>query len=251
MRKLAALFGIITLSACASSSTRALSKSERAQLLLEIANGSLAEGDPTGALQNLVAAEKIDPTLPEIYHSKALAFYAKHDYPAAIVEAKHALKLRPDYDDANDTLGKLLLDTGDYADAVVPLTAAANDPLYRGAYKALTNLGILYYRQSQFAKAKTYFRQATLASPSIACIASYYLGNLSLRESRFKDAIRHYDQATRGFCGGFADAHLAVGIAYQEDRQFDLARKKFLEVQKQYPNTPVADEAISRLRTLP
>ncbi|HLE00756.1 MAG TPA: tetratricopeptide repeat protein [Bdellovibrionota bacterium] len=242
-------------SACATSSTssekKPLTKSERARLLVEVANGALLEGDPIGALQDLAKAEAEDPKLPEIYHSKALAYHAKRDLKRALVEARHAVKLFPPYAEANNTLGKLLIDAGQYEEAVSPLLVAADNPLFRDAYKALTNLGILYYRRGQLEQSLSYLDRAIESEPQVACIAYYYRGHLRLKESRFKDAVRDYDLATRKYCGGFADAHLALGIAYEQNRQFDLARKKFLEVQQRYPDTKIAEQAMSHLRYLP
>jgi Tfp pilus assembly protein PilF len=246
----------LALSALAACSTagppkKELSHSERAMMLVDIANGALNEGDPTGALENLLAAEREDPTIASIHHSKALVFYAKHDLNSALLEARKAVELKPDYPDANNTLGKLLMDSSKADEAIGPLTRAASDPLYRESYKPLTNLGILYYRRGNYARANDYLSRAITAAPTGACVAYYYRGHIRLNESHFQEAVSDYDNAGKRICAGFADAHMAMGIAFERNKQYDLARKKYLEIQERYPNTKVAEQAISHLRFLP
>lgn len=230
---------------------KSLSPTERARLLVEVGNGALLEGDPTGALQSLVQAEKEDPNLPELHHSKALAYYAKHDLNKALTSAKKAISLKADYSDANTTLGKLLLDAGKYDEAKAPLNLAAQDPLNRDAYKAWTNLGIIQYRQGDYLKAGSLLNQAIQSAPQVACVAYYYRGHLKLRDSNFDEAIENYGLATKRFCANFGDAYLALGIAYQRGRHYELARKTFLEIEKRYPNTKLAERALDQLKYIP
>ena len=224
---------------------------EHARLLLNVANAALIENDPPGALEALARAESIDPALPEIYHTRALAFYNQGNTAGALEEVQKALKMAPDYTDANNSLGKILVDLGRYNEAVAPLLKAAHSPLYREAYKAWTNLGILYYRKGDWAKAGENFERAIQQGGENACIAYYYRGHLKLHDAQYSEAIEDYKQATKKWCGGFADAHLAIGITYQRTKQYELARRTFVEVESRYPNTKAADEAINLLRTLP
>jgi Tfp pilus assembly protein PilF len=228
-----------------------LTRTERARMLIEIANSAILEGDAVGALENLLKAQEEDPNLPELYHSKALAYYMKHDVPTAIGQARKAVELKPDYSDANNTLGKLLMDAGQPDQAIAPLLTASKDPLYRDAYKPLTNLGILYYRQGAYERSGFYLGKAIEDAPGAACVAYYYRGHLRLRESRFTDAESDYDNAGKHACTGFADARLALGIAYERGKQYGLARKTFMDVHARFPNTKVAEQAMNHLRFLP
>ena len=130
-------------------------------------------------------------------------------------------------------------------------SAAARNPLYRDSYKAETNLGIIEYREGNFAKAAEHFGRAADQSPNEACIAHYYRGHLALKDNRFKDAIRDYDRATRRLCGSFSEAQLGLGIAYKRNGDFDKARRKFLEIQRNFPDTKVAEQANQHLRAIP
>ncbi len=236
---------------CSTPAKRELSSQDRARLHVEIANGALLEGDPTGALQSLARAEAEDPRIPELHHSRSLAFAARKERAAAIASARRAVELKPDYSDANNTLGKLLLDEGSLGEAQVYLLRASGDPLYREAYKPKTNLGILHYRRGELTDAEARFQEAITLAPQIACVARYYMGHIHSKQGRLKAAIQDYDLATRRQCANFADAHYALGIAYQLDHQYEQARKKYLEVQNRFPDAPVSVHAIQQLRSIP
>jgi Tfp pilus assembly protein PilF len=247
------IFLQIILQGCATGGTspKVLTKVDRARMFVEIANGALIEGDPTAALQAIARAEAEDTSLAELYHTKALAFYVKHDLPTAIQSGRKAVEMRPAYSDAKNTLGKLLLEAGKYDDAMGPLSEAASDPLYNDAYKAWTNLGILKYRKNDYSQSAKYFDHAVQDAPGRSCIAHYYLGHIRLKELRLSDAIKEYDESTKKLCVKFKDGLLALGLAYQKDKQYQSARKTFLEIQKRYPNTQLAEQAMDHLKYLP
>jgi len=71
------------------------------------------------------------------------------------------------------------------------------------------------------------------------------------KESNFKDAADAYQHSTQQFCGAFGEGFLALGITYQHLKEFENARKTYLEVQKRFPNTKLAEQAMERLRKLP
>jgi Tfp pilus assembly protein PilF len=218
---------------------------------IALAIASLQEKDPSGALMALKDAEAEDSKVPELHYTRSLAFYVKGDMNAALTAAKKALEYRPDYGDAMNAVGKLLLDQGRYDEAIPYLTKAAENPLFRESFQSMTNLGVLHYKRGELRKAEVYLDRAIAASPDRSCVAHYYRGHLRLKESRFKEATRDYDQATRRFCAAFADAHFAYGIALEYSKQYDKARKKYLEIQSRYPETEVAEKALTRLRALP
>jgi len=245
------LLGILLTSCATNRPKPGPSPEEHARLLLDVANAALVENDPTSALEALDRAEAIDPGLAELYNTRALALYVKNDAPGAIESIQKSLKLAPEYPDANNTYGKILLDLGRYDEAAPLLLKAAHSPYFREAYKSWTSLGILYYRKGEISKASEDFEKAVQGGGERACIAYYYKGHLKLREGDYTEAIRDYGLATRKWCGGFADAHLAIGITYERTKQYDLARRTYLEVEQRYPNTKSAEQAVNRLKALP
>ncbi len=256
LRNLSSVYILILMNSvlgCSSSKITAkeYTRTERALLVVDIANGALLEGDSVGALQNLAQAERIDPNLPEIYHTKAIAFFMKKDLASALQAARRAVEIAPHFSDANNTLGRLLMDLGRYDEAIKPLELAANDSLYRDAYKAWTNLGILKFKLREFAQAESFLSRAIIESPRSACVAHYFRGQIESQSSRMKVAIEDFREAMKRMCAHFSEAHMALGMAYQKNKQYEDARKTFLEIQKLYPNTKYSEMALSQIKYLP
>lgn len=252
-RSLAMCASILTLvlSGCATSEKAPLTSREKASLFLEMANGSLMEGDASGALASVFEAERLDPLNPGVYHTKSLAFFAKKDLDEAISAANRAVELEPKYSEARNTLGKLLVDKGESQEAEKHLLKATKDPLYRDAYKSATTLGIIYYRRGDYNNAERFFTKAIIESPINACVAHYYRGHIWLQQGQVEKSIRDYEKATQKLCASFAEAQFAIGVAFARNKQYDKAREKFIEVKKLYPDTKVAEQAMERLRYIP
>lgn len=249
--------GLVILTGCASSSmgpdqiAPKKSPRERAQLLIEAANGSLIENDPIGALQFLKRAEEMDPNYGPIYHAKALAFAARKDFPQALKEMKRSVELDPDNPFALNTYGKFLIDAGRLDEAEEPLLRAGNNYTFRESYKANTNLGILYYRKNQFEKAAQRFQKAVNDNPANACIAYYYQGHIAVRKNQLSEAEHLYERATEKQCAAFSDAHLALGMILERQGKKELARKKYLELNQNFPDSKAAETAREREKKLP
>ncbi len=236
---------------CVTSEKKPPTQEERMQMMFEIGNAALKEGDPIGALEQFFKIEQEKPNWAELRLAMALAYYAKNDFTQALHEARKSVSIKPNYSEANNTLGKFLLDAGKYQEASQYLRKALEDPLYRETYKTNTNMGILHYRLGEIAKAQNYFDKATATNPLNSCIAYYYKGHILLKKNNFSEAIRNYQKATDKFCTQFMEGHLALGIAYERSGQYHMARKKFLEIKDRFPNSKFADEAINRLAYLP
>lgn len=239
------------LAACATNSAERLSDHDRALTLIQAADGALVEKDPTGALQYLKEAERYDPDIAELYHSQALAYYQKNDLESAIISARKALGLKPDYSDANNTLGRYLLEKGSLKEAETYLIRAASDPLYRDSFRPLTNLGILYYRKDDMKNAERFLNRAIATNSDFSCIAYYYRGHIRIKEGRVREAIDDYEKSVKKLCGGYGDAHYALGVAFEKNRQYDKARKKFIEIQERYPGSDLSKKASDHLRYIP
>jgi Tfp pilus assembly protein PilF len=232
-------------------SAKTLSKVDKARFYIQLANSCLLEGDPTEALRHLNAARNITESLPELFHSYALAYYAKKNIPLAHESAVTAVKMNPQSAESNNTLGKILMDMGKLDAAAPYLKKAALIPTNKEAFKAWTSLGIIAYRRNKSQEALESLDKAIEDAPDAACIAYYYRGHLNLKKAKWQDAVSDYTLASKRFCAKFSDARYALAIAYQKSGQYDLARKTLVEVQKMYPNTKVASQAVETLKTLP
>jgi len=237
---------------CASlTGKKKMSQKERAEILMRIGNGALVEGDPTTALQNLLQAEKVLTESSVLQHSIAVAFYRKNDINRALEYAERSVELDSNSALAQNTLGALYMKKERFREAKDPLMFAAKDPLNREAYKARTNLGILHYKLGDYKKAKNNLDVAVRSEPIRACKAYYYKGHILLRSANFDRAISNYKKASEKLCGGFSNAHFALGVAYSRNKNYELARKKFVEVHQLFPESEAARQALDRLKFLP
>jgi Tfp pilus assembly protein PilF len=246
--------GLGVVSACATQpETRPSKQENHVAAVLDAGVAALGAGDLTGALSYVLEAEKIVSERSDIEHLKALIYAARGERDTAIEYARRAVMLDPKSSMASNTYGKLLIDDDRGKEGAPYLRQAAHDPLNREAYKAWTSLGIYEYHQADFARASDDLDHAIEASPMNACIAYYYRGHIHLSQGELKDAIRDYDSSTRKFCADFADGHLALGIACERDKQYDRARRVFLETREQFKdgNPTVAEQATNHLKTLP
>ena len=242
---------ILALQACSTSGKKSLSQEERVRLLVDMGNSSLIDGDPTGALVSFLQAENLDSSLPELNHSLAITYYLKNDLKMALKYAQKAVSQKPSYSIAQNTLGKIHLELNQLDQAKEALTVAASDPVNREAYKAWTNLGVVEERRENWSAAEKMYTEAIRSEPLNSCIAYFYRGNLKLKKNQYTEAIQDYTLASQKFCAKFGGAFLALGQAYQQSKQYDLARKTYLEVVKRYPDTSMASQAMEQLRFMP
>ena len=241
-------------SGCATSpDARPTKEEDRVNAMLNAGIAALSVGDYAGALSYTLEAEKRVSERSDIEHLKALIYASKGERGIALEYARRAVTLDPKSSMANNTYGKLLVDDGRGKDGVPYLLAAARDPLNREAFKPWTTLGIYEYHSAHYGRANDYLSHAIESSPVNACIAYYYRGHIHLSQGDLKDAIRDYDSSTRKFCADFPDGHLALGIAFERDKQYDRARRIFLETRDMFKenNPTVAEQAMDHLKTLP
>jgi type IV pilus assembly protein PilF len=238
---------------CSSSTrgTKEVSDAERVQMLVELASANLIEGDATHALVSLTNAESIDHKNPTVFYLFSLAYFQKHEPELAISAARKAIQLKPDYSQAKNTLGKLLLDQGKYSEAEKYLTEAAQDLMSDDAYLAKTNLGILYYKRLDYDRAEHWLDRAISDGRDSSCMASYYRGLIYSARNELPKALNDFTSASRNQCSQFADGHLAVAKTELRLKKYEVARAKFLEVQQIFPNSDAADKANLYLKEIP
>jgi TolA-binding protein len=82
-------------------------------------------------------------------------------------------------------------------------------------------------------------------------VAFYYRGHVNLRKGLTKSAISDYSAATNKFCAKMPDAHMALARVYERDNDLEHARKKYLDITQNFPNTKFSQEAMERLKNLP
>jgi TolA-binding protein len=99
---------------------------------------------------------------------------------------------------------------------------------------------------------KDYLSVSKSSNDDLAALAKFALASVYRSTNRVKDAIALYQQLiskpTRSV--GKATAQLELAAAYQENNQSLDAKKTYMEVQKDNPNTPFAQTAMTKLEDL-
>jgi len=235
---------------CSTSDKRPLSDEERAEYVYELGTGSLQDNDPTGALIEFEKAQKLRPKWAEVHHAKAIAYHRKKDLKRAIQEAERAVELKPAFSDALTTLGNFYFQQKNYSSAKRVLSRAAKDPLYRGAYKPYTVLGLLAQEQGRDEEALRQYSEAIASNPMQSCLAYLKRGRIREVKGDSQGALDDYGRGVLYSCGRNQEAHLAKGLLLLKMGRKDEAREKLLEVRKLFPGTQVAGQAIKRLKEI-
>lgn len=235
---------------CASS-PGTLSKQERVERLLDIAGAAISENDMVSAFETLNQVQSLDASQPREYYLYALAYLNKNEVAKAESSARKALDIDPDYSAAKNTLGKILLDQGRLTEAEPLLKSAANDLLYRDSYLPKTNLGLLYFRKMDLKNSELWLQRAIADNGPTTCLAHFHLGKLQLEQKSLDKALRSFNQASKGPCGGLTEAHFAVGQTLLRQKKFDLARAKFVEIQRLFPGGEASEQAAEAIRGIP
>ncbi|MGE0614155.1 MAG: tetratricopeptide repeat protein [Bacteriovoracia bacterium] len=242
---------ILLVAGCATNKPRDLPSDEKAKIHVEMALSSIQGGDTASAFTDLQIAEGLDSDYPRLHLVKGLAYYAKHDMGNSLASMRRAYELDPKDAGIKNAYGKVLYDTRHYRQAEAVLLSASKDYTYTEAYKSKSTLGQLYFDQKNYAKAGEFLNAAIVDNPVGACDAYFYRGRLKAMNGNYNAAIMDYKKATQVFCGGNQQPHLEIANVYMQTKQYDLARKKLLEIINLFPETQVAETANQKLRYLP
>lgn len=249
-----ALLIIALSSGCASTTRRnepVMSDHERALGLLELAAANIAEGDATSALQALNESLELDDRIADTHYLYSLAYYQKGEKALALQSARKAIELNPKFSKAKNTLGRIYLDLGRYADAERVLKEAASDLVFKEAYLAKANLGILYYKKMNYERAEPYLAAAIKEGGDTACAAAYYRGMIWLEKNKLENALADFNRSSKNGCVQVTEAHLAKGQTLIRLKRYDQARAKMLEIQQLFPMSDASDKAGQYLKEIP
>jgi len=87
-------------------------------------------------------------------YNKAVRLVEARQYADAIVQLEAALKLRPNFPEAHNTLGYVLNANGRYDEAIEHFRQAAENPKFKQRPLAYANLGAAYTNAKQYDRAE-------------------------------------------------------------------------------------------------
>jgi len=217
--------------------------------------GSLAlrAGDSSMAMDLLLKAEKEDPENPHVHYNLGIAYLGKDLVDKAEQQFKEAIRLKSDFSEAYNYLGRIYLYRGQTEAAIQCFQKALNNVLYNNPEKAYYNLGEAYMIRKEHAKAAEQLERAVKLvpdyAPAYALLGQAYEG---LRKNA--DAKRSYRSALQ-YGGNYgpdfqAQTHLSLGKLLARTGERAEARKSLVEVMKLAPNSRDAADAQALLNSM-
>ncbi len=144
-----------------------------------------------GELRQSVKKNKWDK---DAWQLLGLAYFSYDRYEDAEVALLRALKIDPDFAQAQVNLGSLYLQMGRFPDAVQVLQKAADNAEYREPARAQHNLGYAWFSQGDYEKARGLYEGVLRKFPKF-CPGLHGLGMVDEAEGLLNDALGRYRQA--------------------------------------------------------
>ena len=224
--------------------------SDKADLHLRMGTSLLENGSYPQALSELLKAEQYDDTNPLIQNNLGLTYFARDRFDLAEKHIRKALELKPDYTDAKNNLGRILIEESKFAEADKILHEALQDLTFTSPEKPYLNLGLSAFRQRKFSQAKPLLLKA-LEYQRSNCLGQTLYGRSLFELKEFANAASTLDRAV-GFCqNGQGDEPQYFGaLAYYQlgDSRKSVARLE--EIIRIYPNGRYRDRARTMLETM-
>lgn len=198
----------------------------------------LNRGQLREALEHTLAAVSLDEDNAEAQHLASLLYLdfcsrgpSECRLKEAEAHARKALKVRPDFREARNTLGVVLIHLGRPKEAVDVLRPLSEDILYQTPEKAWGNLGWAYLESNQLELAIDALRRSIAAQP-LFCVGSYRLGLAYERKGELEAALNSLTRALETSapeCGRLQDAfaaraRVATRLGQTEQARVDLTR---------------------------
>ncbi len=237
----------IVLVSCALTSSR---DPEKADLYLRLGSSYLTKGDSPRAIKELLVAQDLDPNNKFVQNNLGLAYYMRQKLDKALFHIRRSIELDPDFSEGRNNLGRILVDVGQYDDAIKELTIVKNDLTYPDPDKVLGNLGLAFFKKGLYEKARKHLFESIKINRE-NCFAYTYYGRTLHELNKFSSARDAFERAI-GLCKTvkFPDAHFYSGLNYYKMGQKSQALARFEELIELYPYSDQASEARSMIKII-
>jgi tetratricopeptide (TPR) repeat protein len=218
--------------------------------------GSLAlrAGDASLAMEVLLKAEKEDPENPHVHYNLGIAYFRKGLVDKAEQQFKEAIRLKSNYSEAYNYLGRIYLYYRGQTEAAIKcFQQALDNERYNNPENSYYMLGEAYMIRKEYDKAVDHLERAVRLvpdyAPAYALLGQAYEG---LRKDR--DAKRSYRNALQ-YGGDYgpefqAQTNLSLGKLLARTGERAEARKSLAEVMRLAPNSRDAADAQALLNSI-
>jgi len=219
----------------------------------------LRQGKTREALSHALEAIELNDQNADAAHLVALLYldFCRRDTNECRLKeaeryARHALAVKPDFREAKNTLGVVLIHEKRYTDAITVLKPLTADILYQTPENAWGNLGWAYLEQGQLDPAIDALRRSVAAQPQF-CVGNYRLGQAHEKKVQLAEAKDAYTRALETEdprCKGLQDAFAGRARVLMKLGQTDAARSDLERCFGLDRRTPSGKECGATLRKL-
>jgi type IV pilus biogenesis/stability protein PilW len=242
------LLALLMVQACAPIGEKAAQDKRKANAARNLGEAYISEGNYTGALKELLKAEKLNPDDPLLHNDLGLVYMAKDKFDRAVAHFEKAIELQPDYSLAKNNLGSAYMIRKEWDKAIPILEDVTGDMLYATPHFPLTNLGWAYFNKGDYDKAQRYLKQALKLKPDFF-LARLHMGQTLLATGRLHQALTMFEQLAAERPKDPA-LLLELGKAYRLLGDYDSARLALKGAIEFTENNELAVEASEELKKL-
>lgn len=217
---------------------------------MQMGTGYLQNGHYPQAMSELLKAERLDPSNPQILNNLGLAYYVRGKTKQAEAKFRLAIKANKDFSDAKNNLARTLLDQDRPQDALKLLQEVEGDLTYQFPDKTYANMGMTYFNLGSFDKAETYLLRS-LEIRRQNCVTAHFYGRTLLELKRTQQSAQVLDQAVE-YCRSarFEDPLYFSAMSYFSLGEKEKSRARLEELLKDYPKSKYVAKAKGMLELL-
>jgi Flp pilus assembly protein TadD len=194
------------------------------------------QGKPADAEKEFREALRIKPDYPDAHNSVGVLLADQGKPAEAEREYREAIRINPDYPQAHNNLGVLLGKQGQAAEAEREYREALR--LKPDLPDAHTNLGVLLEGQNKPAEAEKEYREAIRIKPDYPG-PHCNLGNLRVVQNKPVEADKEYCEALR-LKPDYPEAHIGLGLLLAGQGKAAEAEREYREALRIKPDFPLA-----------
>ncbi|NUM89406.1 MAG: tetratricopeptide repeat protein [Bdellovibrionales bacterium] len=227
----------LALPGCAGKSAR---QNERVgEVYLSNGTQMLLEGDSTQAITALTMATRYLPRSHEAWNNLGLAFAAQKEWVRAQRAWEKALKLKPDFSDAQVNYGSLLFRKGRFNEAEKEFRKVLEDMAYSKMFQVRYNLGLVALKKKNLIAAESEFLSATRLNETF-CPAWAQLAQIQKDKGELRQAEQSFQRSVKGTCFPDPAAHFEIASIHVKTGDMARAKSKFLEIIQFFPDSEFA-----------
>jgi len=237
---------LLMIAACAADQAAIIKKQKKVEALQQLGMAHAAEGNLRKGLAQLLEAVKLDPDNAELNHQTAVVLRVLGEYKLSLKYFNRALALQPKFPEAQNNLGTLYLEMGEWDKAIACFKEAVSDIIYNSPQFAYNNMGLAYFNKGDYDKAIENYKRALRSSPSYTLCYS----NLALAyeaKGEIDEAVANYKKVIVYFPKDAA-AHLALAKALLSSGKKKEAKEELNLTIWADPTGPEAKEAREKLK---